>query len=255
MSAIHPTLSGLLAAILLGSLQAETRTWKSADGAATFEGELVSHESNNVTVRRGDGKIFTFDIAKLSEDDRKWLENSGKEAATAPADAAAAPADAVFDTLCFGDNRKTVEAKLKASTMVESTVDDTFLGRFGLNGSFRTKQKIGGLYCELFFDWTSGGGLKEISLQTQPQESTTYDNELRTNWDEFSKLMTTLHGKPLQRAGYPDCDHLENEAFLGSHLWRLKGGGSAMLGTAMQANKYMVVVRFTTENVKPNRVP
>lgn len=237
----------------IGLLHGESRTWTSADGSASFKGEFISHDTKKVTIRRSDGETFTFSMVKLSEEDRNWLAkrnsslNEGIEAAPDPR--------AVFDTLCFGDSRKQVEAKLKASKLVETLVDDTFFGRFGLNGTFRTKEKIGGLYCELFFDWTNGGNLKEISLQTQPQDAGTYEDLLRNNWNHLSELLVMLHGKPLQHNGYPDQDDLQNDAFLGTHLWRLEGGGSALLGTSMQANKYIVMVRFTTEKIDPVRIP
>jgi hypothetical protein len=245
----------LLALILLisGPILAESRTWKSANGESTFTGEFISHDTKRATIRRDDGRVFTFDIAKLSEADRNWLATKDSIVA---ADAEPAPdPNAVFDTLCFGDSRKEVEAKLKASKNVETSVDETFFGRFGLNGTFRTKQKIGGLYCELFFDWSKGGNMKEVSLQTQPKDAGTYDDLLRNNWNQLSELLTMLHGKPLQNAGYPDMEDLQNDVFLGSHIWRLEGGGTAMLGTSMQANKYMVVVRFTTEKIDPVIVP
>ncbi|MFC7336775.1 hypothetical protein ACFQY0_06275 [Haloferula chungangensis] len=238
---------------LTGILHAESRNWKSAAGESTFSGEFISHDTQRVTIRREDGRVFTFDVAKLSEEDRNWLATKDSIVVD---DAEPAPdPNAVFDTLCFGDSRKEVEAKLKASKNVETLVDETFFGRFGLNGTFRTKQKIGGLYCELFFDWSKGGNLKEISLQTQPKDAGTYDDLLRNNWNQLSELLTMLHGKPLQTAGYPEMGDLQNDLFLGSHIWRLEGGGTAMLGTSMQANKYMVVVRFTTERINPVVVP
>ena len=239
--------------LVTASVHAESREWKSATGESSFTGDFISHDTQRVTIRREDGRIFTFEIEKLCTADRNWLATKDS---IAPADQEPAPdPNAVFDTLCFGDSRKDVEAKLKASKLVETLVDDTFFGRFGLNGSFRTKQKIGGLYCELFFDWSKGGNLKEVSLQTQPQDAGTYDDLLRNNWNQLAELLTMLHGKPLQQAGYPEASDLQNDLYLGSHLWRLEGGGSAMLGTSMQANKYMVVVRFTTEKIQPVLVP
>ncbi|MEP4078718.1 hypothetical protein [Haloferula sp.] len=243
----------LLLLLLIGKLQAESRTWKSADGKASFIGDFISHDTQRVTVRQESGTVSTFKIEKLSEEDRNWLAT--KNSVAAADDEPAPDPNAVFDTLCFGDSRKEVEKKLQESKLVETQVDETFFGRFGLNGTFRTKQKIGGLHCELFFDWSKGGNLKEISLQTQPKDAGSYDDLLRNNWNQLAELLTMLHGHPLQRAGFPDRDDLQNDLYLGSHIWRLEGGGTAMLGTSMQANKYMVVVRFTTERINPVRVP
>ena len=64
-----------------------------------------------------------------------------------------------------------------------------------------------------------------------------------------------LHGKPLQHADFPPLDDLQDDLFLASHLWRLEGGGSALLGTSMQGGKCLVVVRFTQERINPVTVP
>lgn len=239
--------------LLISGLHAESRGWNSATGDGAFSGEFISHDTQLVTIRRENGTLSTFKIEKLSKDDRNWLAT--KESIVAANDEPAPDPNAVFDTLCFGDSRKEVEKKLKASNNVEPLIDETFFGRFGLNGTFRTTQKIGGLYCELFFDWSKGGKMKEVSLQTQPKDTGTYDDLLRKNWNQLAELLTMLHGKPLQRAGYPERDDLQNDLFLGSHIWRLEGGGTAMLGTSMQANLYMVVIRFTTEKIEPVLVP
>ncbi|BCX49106.1 hypothetical protein HAHE_30140 [Haloferula helveola] len=243
--------------LLLGLLAlpsaAQNRTWRNADSSSSFVGEYLSHDGKRVTIRRQDGRVFTFEIDKLHEADRSWLKTQ-KPPEGAAADVEINP-NAVFDTLCFGDNRKEVEQKLKDSTMVETALDETFFGRFGLNGTFRTKQQIGGLHCELYFDWTENGGLSEISLQTESLGADSYGGKLHENWQELSKVLTLLHGKPLQTADFPDRSELQNDLFLASHIWRLDGGGSALLGTSMQGGKYQVVVRFTTENIQPVRVP
>jgi len=248
---VRPLLIAL--GLLAGTLAAETRVWRNADASSSFSGDYVAHDSQRVTIRRGDGREFTLELRKLHAADRQWLARRGVAAAAGPA--SAPDPSAVFDTLCFGDSRKVVEAKLKASKLVEATIDETFFGRFGLNGSFRTVKKIGGLHCELYFDWSEEGGLKEVSLQTQALGRDAYGESLQRNWSELADLLTTLHGKPLQRAGYPPRTDLQDDLFLASHLWRLEGGGSALLGTSMQAGRYMVVVRFTTEGIRPVVTP
>ena len=242
-------LIALFAAIL--PLAAETRVWRNADASASFEGDYLSHDDRQVSIRHRDGRLFRLEIDKLHPDDRRWLDlKSGKTVEDAPAHP-----DAVFDSLCYGDTRREVEAKLKASRFVESTIDETFFGRLGLNGTFRTRQQIGGLHCELYFDWTPESTLDEITLQTQPLDAADYDTRLQRNWSELIKILSQLHGKPLHAADYPKLTALENDAFLASHLWSLEGGGSALLGTSMQGGKYLVVVRFTEEKIEPNRRP
>ena len=237
--------------LAVGLASAEPREWRNADASASFRGEYVSHDGHRVTIRRDDGRVFTLELAKLHADDRNWLARQDLPDSPDPDH----DPEAVFDTLTFGDSRKEVEAKLKASSIVESTIDETFFGRLGLNGTFRTRQQIGGLHCELYFDWSTAGTLDEISRQTQPLGGDAYDARLKENWTELTKVLSQLHGKPLQTGKYPNRTDLQNDVFLASHLWRLKGGGSALLGTSMQAGQYKIIVRFTTETIEPVRVP
>lgn len=242
----------LLLLPLSGLALAETREWKSADGSSSFRGDYLSHGADKVSIRHADGRVFEIELEKLHADDRAWLAR--RDLPDSPPDAEI-PAHAVFDTLCFGDTRREVEDKLKQSKFVEAAMDETFFGRFGLNGTFRTQKQIGGLHCELYFDWTASGGLKEISLRTQSLGPDAYTERMRNNWSELSELLTQLHGKPLQTGPYPKITDLQNDLFLASHLWRLENGGTAMLGTSMTGDQYQVVVRFTTETIEPVRVP
>jgi hypothetical protein len=234
-------------------LHGESRTWKNTDGTQSFTGEYVTHDSKRVIIRRADGRVFTLELSKLHETDTTWLSTkrvAGKAAAEPLPDP-----NAVFDTLCFGDSRADVTKKLKESKIVEAGLDETFMGRVGLNGTYRTRKQIGGLHCELYFDWSAGGNLSEVSLQTQGVDRSAYAGRLKANLEELAELLTMLHGKPLQDAGFPDIGDLQDDLFLASHRWRLEGGGSALLGTSMQAGKYLVVVRFTQEKIQPVTVP
>lgn len=235
----------LFLATLCSSAQA--RTWKNADASASFEGEYLSHTPQDVTIRRADGKEFTLSRAKLHEDDIAWLTE--KDAPPPP------PDDAVFDTLRFGEDRKQVEAKLLESRVVEPVVDPTFLGRLGLNGSFRTRQKIGDLHCLLFFTWGPADKLSEVILQTEACGDDAYPVKLKSTWQELITLLSQLHGKPVQNTPYPRLSDLPDGGFLGTHLWHLKHGGSALLGTARQGSGYQTAVRFTAETVQPIRTP
>ncbi len=57
----------------------QARTWTSADGSKTFEGELQSHDATTgkVTVMTSRGKRMTFSQEKLSADDIAWLKKNG----------------------------------------------------------------------------------------------------------------------------------------------------------------------------------
>ncbi len=218
------------------------------DGSKTISGSYVSHDTREVTILQSNGKEITVNLSNLHEQDKIWLKGM-KDGDPLPDESA------IFDKLCFGDSRDEVIRKLKESKFVEGGLDETFIGRTGINGIFRTKEKIGGLQCELYFDWSPGDNLKELTLQSQSTPRTSYNSSIKENWEELAKILTMLHGTPIQAGHLPDPDQLQNDMFLGSHLWRLEGGGSALLGTSMQSGKCMVVVRFTTERIDPVRVP
>ena len=131
----------------------------------------------------------------------------------------------------------------------------TYLGRTGINGVYRTRQKIGGLHCELFFDWSATETLTEVVLQTQGQPAEAYPSQLKDTWAQLVELMGALHGKPVQAGAYPGIKQVKDDMFLPSHLWKLQSGGSALLGVSMQGGRYLVVVRFTKEKVQPAHFP
>lgn len=64
---------------LIGQGPLTARTWTSADGSKTFEGELraLSEKAKTVTVLMEGGKLRTFKISLLSEEDRNFLKKEG----------------------------------------------------------------------------------------------------------------------------------------------------------------------------------
>lgn len=79
---IHQLL--MLAAALFFVAGVHARTWTSADGAKTFEGELKSYDaaSGRVSVTKPNGKRMTFTQDKLSADDIAWLKKNGSKPAS-----------------------------------------------------------------------------------------------------------------------------------------------------------------------------
>ncbi|MEX1115521.1 MAG: hypothetical protein WEB53_09740 [Akkermansiaceae bacterium] len=226
---------------------AGARTWKSADGLRTVEGEFLERDATFITIRLNAGKETRFEITKLHADDQKWLNLNH------PAAGAEIIPDhtAVFDTLNFGDSQAVVLAKLKASKFVELTIAPEMLARTGLNGIFRIRQAIGGLQASLYFDWTTGDKLNEITVRTSTFPVESYDAKITPCWKEFTELLTTLHGKPLQAAARIAPASVPKGALISSHLWRLESGGSALLGIGNEDDSYQVVVRFTDEKIEP----
>lgn len=241
----------LLFAFLLTSLpvSASVRSWRNADGTRSFKAEFLTSDGVRVTLKRSDGRILTFAMTKLHQEDQDWIRKNIEPKDLA--EDAPPPKGAAFDQLEFGDNRTTVEKKLKASKFVSTAVNDTLFGRTGLNGVFKTKNTIGGLHCYLFFDWTRSGGLREVSLQTQPVSKGQYITSLRGNWEELIGLLEKLHGRPAQVSKFPDVADLQDGLILGSHLWYTEEGHSVILGTGQEGKGYNVVVRITTEHIRP----
>ena len=67
-----------LAAAFLLVLGVQARTWTSADGTQTFDGELQSYDaaSGKVSVTLPNGKRMAFSQEKLSADDTAWLKKN-----------------------------------------------------------------------------------------------------------------------------------------------------------------------------------
>ena len=82
LKAIPFVLASLTSLLVAG---AYARTWTSADGSKTFEGDLESYdpESGVVSVRLGLGRSMKFTADKLSEADIAFLKASGSGAAGA----------------------------------------------------------------------------------------------------------------------------------------------------------------------------
>lgn len=244
----------LLLILLLSSVPVfgAVRTWRSADGLRSFDAEFISSDGARVTLKRAsDNRILTFTAEKLHPDDRAWLKTQVKPSKGTPQKEEPIPEGAAFDTLEFGDDRKTVEEKLKKSSQLIPTVSETLFGRTGLNGVYKTKATIGGLHCFLYFDWSKSGRLREITLQTQAIAKEAYRTSLRSNWEELIELLGILHGKPIQEAPYPKSSELQDGLLLGSHLWYTEDSHSVILCTGQEREKYMVAVRITSEHIVP----
>lgn len=241
----------LLAAATPSSAFAEVRAWKSADGVRSVQGEFLKRDASSVSIRTDKGQSVTIQLSQLHPDERKWLDLHHSLDGPAPAPDPIPDASAVFDTLTFSDTRESTLVKLKASKIVEMTTNETFIGRSGLNGIFRTRQKIGGLSASLYFDWSPAGTLSEISLQTEAVSEDEYKTRIEPSWKAFIELLSALNGLPHQKGVLPQVQTLADGSFFPSHLWLLEGDGSALLGTARDGQGYQLVVRFTQKKVQP----
>ena len=238
----------LLGGLVLGAT--ENRRWRNQDGSKSFLADYLSNDGERVTLRRK-GRILTFDMTKLHAKDQAWLKKNHPP--TGKRKDAPVPKGAAFDQLEFGDSKDDVLKKLRESEFVTGNVLDTLIARVGLDGVFKTKEAVGGLKCSLYFEWTTGDRLREVSLRTSGLEARTYNAALKDNWKEWINLLSMLYGEPKADSGYAEKEDLDDGLMLGSHLWHTEDGHSVILGTGQDGSRYSVVVRITSEFIQPNR--
>ena len=241
-----------LSLALVIPLAGEARPWKNSDGQKSILAEFLSRDESTVTLRKADGRVLTFSIEKLHQDEQDFLNKNHPHLAPKEEEE---PVGDAFGPLRFGDSRDEVEDKLSKSAIVKTTVDKGLFGRTGLNGIFETTEGIGGLHCFLYFDWSDAGNLREVTLRTNGLDGPAYTNKLRATWSELIELLNKLYGKPLSMAPYPKQEELQDGLMLASHLWRTGDGYSVLLGPGQEQKKYNVSVRFTTKRIQPNVVP
>lgn len=228
----------------------KAREWRLTDSKKPFEADLVSFDDKQVTLKRGD-KTLTFDIEELHADDQAWIKEKDAEHNGVEKDFSPPPEGAAFGHLKFGDSKATVIKKLKRSPLVEGGAADIMVARIGINGTYRTKNKLGGLPSDLFFDWTKTGNLQEITFRSKPLKIDSYDGVMKACWRETMELLSQIHGRPMQSAPYPSSDELTDGLILCSHLWRSSGGDSVLLGTGQERENYSVILRITSKKFQP----
>lgn len=222
----------------------EPRRWTNHDGTKNFKAIFGSRSEKQVTLHLLNGKRLTFEIAKLHQDDQTWIAQEHPLESPKKNDKLVIT-NAFFDTLCFGDSRKTVTEKLKASQLVKSNLSGELFGRTGLNGVFETRDKIGGLQCALYFHWDIDDKLIEVTLRSDSKEASEYDADLKPCWIELANVATQLHGKPKMALEIAKYTELSDKEITFTHLWKLEQGGDIMLGTSRIGATYQVNLRFT----------
>lgn len=216
----------------------------------TVEGEFISRTANDVTIQLQNKTKATFPLEKLHPNDRFWLETKHPLNAQKTENFIG-----IFDQLSFGDNHKQVEEKLKASNFAKLTVAETFLGRSGLNGVFRTTQKIGGLDASLFFEWKNEDYLEEINLHTDSIPITEAQQIIVPCWKEFAKLLSNLYGKPVVSSPELNTSSIPDGAYQPTHLWNLTPKGSVTLGASRESDKIQIVCRFSEKKTNLVEMP
>ena len=203
----------------------------------------------NVVLKQNNQKTVTVALKNLHASDRTWVLDRIKKV---DAKTHGGLKGASFDTLAFGDNRKTVQEKLKKSVVVTKTIDDRLVGRTGLNGIYQTS--IGEEPYELFFHWTEEDELKEVTLRSKTVGEVEYDRTLKKTWSALIALLRKHHGQPVQTTAYPILTDLTDGKLLGSHLWHIEKKHSILLSTGQEGAGYLVAIRFSAELIPPNKL-
>ncbi len=245
------TILFILALVLMAGtrLAAESRSWRSVSGNRSFRAEFVSSDGSIVVLRRLDKKTVTVAWENLHPSDRAWVRERLRKTA---AKAHGGLRGSCFDNLAYGDNRRTVEKKLKESLVAIKSLDDRLVGRTGLNGIYQTT--IATEPYELFFHWTDKDALQEVTLRSRTVGQIDYGKTLKKTWTSLISLLQEHHGKPVQATGYPPQEELQEGKLLGSHLWHTPDKHSILLSTGREGAGYLVSIRFSAALIPPNRL-
>lgn len=228
---------------------AEMREWKNADASKSLTGEFIKRDDKSVTIRRKtDRKTFTIPFTQLHADEVKWLNMNhplpGQEPKVGPL--TFNPVE-MYKELSFGDNMNTHIDKLEKSEHLKASVPRSLFGRGGINGIFKSVKPMGGLKSSLYFDWDDQNKLKEISIHTDPEPAASLKEKLIPCWKACIEQLTEHFGEPV--GGLPNLDitPIPNKGISFTHHWKLTNGGSALVGAGNEDGKYLIIVRYTTD--------
>ncbi|MGA0845040.1 MAG: hypothetical protein ACO3RV_00740 [Luteolibacter sp.] len=248
-SALHIALQ------VVATAQQEFRLWRSADGLRSIEARFVERTADSVTVLRRDDREVTIPLAEVHRSDVAWLNSTHPIAKHSSDPNAERPEKhPVLDTLLFGDKRDVVKMKLLASEQFQSGLPETMLGRTGLNGVFRSREDAA-FPVTLDFAWDESGGMSEITLRSAPLSDEPIPARLQPCLDHWIRELKKRHGALLQANPTSDLRSLAADSMSASHVWRLPGGGSVLLGAARDAESYQIAIRYTAEKIEPTFVP
>lgn len=142
---------------------------------------------------------------------------------------------------------------LKTCKSLEGPETDAYLSRTGLNGAYKTKKPIGGLFFSLHFEYGKDGGLKAVSFySTTKAGKEEYDTRLKSLYKRMLNGLTGLYGPPMNLPDWIEKESLPAERVLYMHTWRLQPGCFLMAGLAnMGASGYIPVFRISPPSGMP----
>ena len=215
-------------------LHARAARWRSADGGRSIQGEFVKRDA---TERHhpplGPQREVTIPLDKLHPDDRAWLNaNHPLPRIRCPTRQPLSSTNSHSATTA----RRSWKNSRPASSS-KSPLPETFFGRTGLNGVFRTRKKSADSTPSLYFDWTENGGLKEITLQTPSLPASDLDARLTPVGRNSSTSSPPSTASPSTHNDKLDIAPIPDGSMTGTHLWKLENRGTAMLGAARDGRR------------------
>lgn len=243
---------------LLTSLAASAapRDWRNLDASRIVNGDFVSRDETSVLIRRSrDLKQSRLPLDQMHPEDLAWLNQShplpNQPKPTQPvSDNSKQLIKAIHGTLVFGEDITQVTKRLKSSALFVSTLPETFYARTGLNGIFRTKQKIANQHSQLFFEWNDTGGLREFTLHTDSLPLKNTDDQILPCWHGYINAMTDLYGEPVNANPKLNLGSIPEDGIIFTHLWESPQIGSILVGASHNKDGYQIAVRFANGSYK-----
>ena len=142
-------------------------------------------------------------------------------------------ASPLYGPLEAGMQESQLLSSLKSCKSLEGPGTDAYLSRTGLNGAFKTKKPIGGLYFSLHFDYDKEGALRSVSFYSNSKVSKDeYDTRLKSLYKRMLNGLTGLYGPPMNMPDWIEKDSLPAERVMYMHMWRIQPGCFLMSGLA-----------------------
>lgn len=156
-------------------------------------------------------------------------------------------ASPLYGPLETGLQEKQLLSSLKSCKSLEGPETDAYLSRTGLNGAYKTKKPIGGLFFSLHFEYGKDGGLRAVSFYSNTRASKDeYDTRLKSLYKRMLNGLTGLYGPPMNLPDWIEKESLPTERVLYMHMWRIQPGCFLMTGLAnMGAMGYIPVFRIS----------
>jgi len=153
--------------------------------------------------------------------------------ATALCTAFCCHASPLYGPLETGMQESQLLSSLKSCKSLEGPGTDAYLSRTGLNGAFKTKKPIGGLYFSLHFDYDKEGALRSVSFYSNSKVSKDeYDTRLKSLYKRMLNGLTGLYGPPMNMPDWIEKDSLPADRVMYMHMWRIQPGCFLMSGLA-----------------------